>query len=767
MFNIIQNIRHRLATKLILTVGLTLLITISTWAYFNISYQEKKLMENIVAGTDRLTNTIKLGTHYAMMLNSRDDINQIINNIGKQKEIETIRIYNKNGEIRYSNRTTEVATATNIKDEACFICHRTKPPQTTLSLKERTRIFNSPGGYRLLGIISPICNEPGCTSDACHIHPEGKNILGALDVVVSLEDTDKEIFLTEKEAFGLAGAVFLVTSAIIFLFQLRFVNQPVRKLIEGTRTIARGIYPSRVDIDQKDEMGELAVAINQMSEKIAEKQAELNEQRDEYQTLFERAPCLITVQDRNYRLIRYNHEFAKRFDPRPGDYCYHSYKGLDQKCDNCPVEGAFEDGLTHYGEETGVNKDGTPVHWILRASPIKNAKGEIVAAIEMSVDITERKQLEEQLEKSERKYHEIFNNIPNPVFVLDSETLDVIDCNDSVAAVYGYSRDQICSRSFLDLFPEEEKNHYEAAIKNSDIINQARQLNHQAMPLVVNIRISPAEYPGKKVLLVTTSDITKRLETEQLLIQASKMATLGEMATGIAHELNQPLSVIKTASSFSIKKIHKKEPIENDVLASILTKVDVNVDRATRIINHMRQFARKSDMDTEKVQINDVLQRAFEIFSQQLKLRGIEVVWDIEKDLPKIYADQSRLEQVFINLLLNARDAIEERWGSQETAASAKKIILRTKREGETIICEVRDTGKGIPRSLADKIFEPFFTTKEVGKGTGLGLSISYGIVKDCGGTIQVDPNADGGAGFIVKFPVPEKDNGKDNTPCG
>ncbi|MFC1577390.1 PAS domain S-box protein [Thermodesulfobacteriota bacterium] len=765
MYNIIKNIRRRLATKLILTVGLTLLITISTWAYFNINYQEKKLMENMVAGTDRLTNTIKLGTHYAMMLNSRDDINQIINNIGRQKEIKTIRIYNKEGEIKYSNRPTEVDTITNIKNEACHICHRTEPPLSALGLEERTRIFNSPKGYRLLGIISPICNEPGCSTDACHIHPQGKKILGALDVVVSLEDTDKEIFMAEKGAVGLAGAIFLLTSAIIFLFQLRFVNQPIRKLIDGTRTIAKGVHPSRVDIDQDDEMGELAIAINQMSEGIAEKQAELNQQRDEYQTLFERAPCLITVQDKNYRLLRYNNEFAKRFDPQPGDYCYHAYKGREAKCTNCPVELTFEDGQAHYSEETGVNRDGTPAHWILRTSPIKNARGDMVAAIEMSLDITERKQLEDKLEKSEKKYHEIFNNIPNPVFVLDIDTLAIIDCNDSVEAVYGFRKDDIKDTPFLELFPEEERERYAGIIKTSTEITQAKQLNHKGFPLFVNIRISPSEYPGRKVLLVTTSDITKRLETEQQLIQASKMATLGEMATGIAHELNQPLSVIKTASSFSIKKATKKEPIKEEILFNILTKIDANVDRATKIINHMRQFARKSDMDIEKLQINDVLERAFEIFSQQLKLRGIEVVWDIENDLPKIEADQSRLEQVFINLLLNARDAIEERWGSRETATADKKIILRTKCKDNFIICEVCDSGKGVPRAVANKIFEPFFTTKEVGKGTGLGLSISYGIVKDCGGSIQVAPNLGEGACFIVKFPVPEKHNAKNNSP--
>ena len=764
-FKPIQNIRRSLASKLILTVGLTLLVTISTWAYFNINYQEKKLLKNIVVGTDRLTNTIKLGTHYAMMSNSRDDINQIITNIGKQEEIETIRIYNKDGEIKFSNHLSEIDQTTNIKAEACDICHNTDPPLFELGLKERIRIFASPQGYRLLGIISPICNAPGCATDACHIHPEGKKILGALDVVVSLADTDKEILTAEKGIIGLAGIVFLVTSTIIFLFVLRFVNQPIRKLIDGTRQIAREVYPGKVAVDQDDEMGQLATAINQMSKEIGEKRAELKKQKDEFQALFEQVPCLITVQDKNFKLLRYNSEFAKSFDPEWGDFCYHTYKGRDEKCPNCPVEKTFDDGLSHYGEESGLNKDGSPTHWIVRTSPIKNSQGDIVAAMEMSLDITQRKQLEEKLEKSEKKYHEIFNNIPNPVFVLDFDNLTIIDCNDSVEAVYGFRKDDIKNTPFLELFPEEERERYAGIIKTSAEITQAKQLNYRGSHLYVNIRISPSEYPGRKVLLVTTSDITKRLETEQQLIQASKMATLGEMATGIAHELNQPLSVIKTASSFSIKKATKKEPIKEEILFNILTKIDANVDRATKIINHMRQFARKSDMDIEKLQINDVLERAFEIFSQQLKLRGIEVVWDIENDLPKIEADQSRLEQVFINLLLNARDAIEERWGSRETATADKKIILRTKCKDNFIICEVCDSGKGVPRAVANKIFEPFFTTKEVGKGTGLGLSISYGIVKDCGGSIQVAPNLGEGACFIVKFPVPEKHNAKNNSP--
>ena len=174
----------------------------------------------------------------------------------------------------------------------------------------------------------------------------------------------------------------------------------------------------------------------------------------------------------------------------------------------------------------------------------------------------------------------------------------------------------------------------------------------------------------------------------------------------------------------------------------------------------MRQFARKSGMEMEKVQVNDVLKNAFEIFSQQLKLRGIEVQWKIEKKLPRIYADPSRLEQVFINLLLNARDAIEEKWNHQKSQPGHKKITLQTTCDRQHVVCEICDTGKGVSETIADKIFEPFFTTKEIGKGTGLGLSISYGIIKDCGGNIQVAGNETGGACFILKFPIRETTNG-------
>jgi histidine kinase len=751
-----QHIRLNLVSKLILSVGLTLLLSISTWAYFNIKYQTQKIMKDIMVGTDRLSNTIILGAHYAMMLNSREDINHIINNISKQKEIDTIRIYNKKGQIKFSNRPSEIDLITNIKAEACDVCHRKEPPLAELDLSQKTRTFYSSQGHRLLGIISPIRNETGCSSDSCHVHPEGKKILGALDVVVSLEQTDSDIAFLENGIMALAVFAFLVTSAIIFVFVLKFVNQPIKKLIDASNLIARGEYLSNIDINQNDEMGQLFVAINKMGKRIASKQAQLKKQRDEYQNLFELVPCLVTIQDQNYRLVSYNKEFEETFNPTPGDFCFRVYKKRDEKCEVCPVEKTFKDGQSHYGQETGMDKNGNTTYWLSRTSPIQDARGNVVSVMEVCLDITRMKQLEERLEKSERKYYAIFNNIPNAVFVLNMNTLEILDCNKSVKDVYGYEKDEITGRSFLDLFLDEEKDHYAFKIMTSAYVNQAKHVDKDGKTLFAAIRISPSEYLGQKVLLVTTSDITKRLEAEQQLIHAGKMATLGEMATGIAHELNQPLSVIKTASNFCLKKINGNEIIEDKDLYTMLEKIDRNVNRSANIISHMRQFARKSDVMLAEVQINDVLKRAFDIFSQQLKVRGIDVAWNIEQNLPTIMADPSRLEQVFINLLLNARDAIEEKWWSPAPAMGLKKITLKTTLEGNTVVVEVRDTGVGVSEDIADKLFEPFFTTKEVGKGTGLGLSISYGIIKDCQGDIKVTMNEQGETCFRVTFPVKE-----------
>ncbi|CAB5102658.1 Sensory box histidine kinase [Olavius algarvensis associated proteobacterium Delta 3] len=756
MKGLLYHFRSRLFVKIIFFVGITLVAGVVTWAYFNIKYHKDKTRKEITELAETLSDTVMLGTHYAMMLNSREDITQIIRNIGRQKEIRNIRIYNKEGKIKFSNDHDEIEQATNIKDEACYICHRTSPPIVKLELAERIRIFKSDEGTRYLGIISPIHNEPGCSSFECHVHPEDKKVLGALDLVVSLDETDSELREYENGIVIFAIVVFLIISTIVFIIVQKFVNEPIQLLIDNTESIAKGHYSPQVELEQYDEMGQLANAINKMGAEIRESQSELNRKKDEYQTLFEQVPCYITVQDKNYRLIQFNRDFETTFDPKPGDFCYYAYKGRDKKCDICPVEKTFEDGESHYSEETGFYKDGTPAFWVVRTTPIRNENGEIVAAMEMCLDITPRRLLEEKLEKSEKNYHAIFNNIPNPVFVVDIDTLQILDCNEMVQSVYGYAPEELLNTPFLRLFANSDQENYGEKLRTGAPLTQVTHRDKNGRVLYVEIWVSVSEYSDREVLLITTSDITQRLEAEQQLIHAGKMATLGEMATGVAHELNQPLTVIKTASAVFARRFGLSEDGGDETLGTMADKIRSNVDRATKIINHMRDFARKSEVRLQQVGVNEVLERAFDMFSQQFKVRGIQVQWQLEDQLPLIKADPDRLEQVFTNLLVNARDAIEARWGTDAEINKEGKVTIISRRISARVLVEICDTGIGVSEEFSEKIFEPFFTTKEVGKGTGIGLSISYGIVKDFGGNIRCVPAKTEGTCFILEFPTAE-----------
>jgi len=278
-------IQKSLVLKLIATAGLSLVLSVSLLSYFAISHQEEILTSYAVAEGDRLGTTIKLGTRYAMMINSRDDLNQIITNIGTQKDLRAIRVYNKDGLIRFSNIPSEVDTVTDIKSQACFVCHQSTPPPSDVPLENRTRIFTGEDGQRMLGIISPIHNEEGC-SEGCHFHPTDKKVLGAIDVVLSLETTDHEIAAFQSRSIAFTIIVLTGMGLAIFVFMGRFIIRPIRKLITGAQLIAEGGQCTRIDIDQPDEMGTLVHTIERMGKSISEKQIELNRQRDEYQALF-------------------------------------------------------------------------------------------------------------------------------------------------------------------------------------------------------------------------------------------------------------------------------------------------------------------------------------------------------------------------------------------------------------------------------------------------------------------------------------------------
>ncbi len=747
-----------LSFKLLVPVGIVIFLCIFIWSHFSVQYQEKALIQKAVSDVDKFCNSVLNFTWFAMLHNPNEDMKDVLKSMSEHNEIERIRIFDSKGQIKFSNAPEEIDMLVQKGDVACRTCHETDPPVIKKEIKDRTRVFESSEKGLLLGIINPILNEPDCSNSQCHYHPSDINKIGTLDVVVSLDNIRDEITFYKRLSIWTGFYLFVTLGVTICTIILFVVTNPINKLIKDTQNIAKGDLPSSGNgSKQKDEIGKLTQAFQEMGVKIHDKQTELNQQKDIYRHLFEQVPCTITVQNKKYELIEFNQEFERKFKPRYGDYCYSAYKDLDTKCKDCPVEKTFLDGQSHFSEESGINKDGSVAHWFVKTAPLRDENGNIVAAMEMSIDISHRKQLEEKVKISEEKYQAIFENIPNPVFILDKAQCIILDCNDSAKSVYGYARDELQNKCFDIFFGTPEAFEKLKASFHQTYHERITNVTKDGHRIYVNFWVSPAEFIDKNVLIVTAVDITLSVETEQQLIQAGKMATLGEMATGVAHELNQPLSVIKTASGFISKKMKTNAEIKPDILKTLCEEIESHVDRASKITNHMRLFGRKSVFKKQMVNINDVLERAFDIFSQQLKLREINVIWQLNESLPEIEADPVRLEQVFINLLINARDAIVAKCDKRKDLKKfEKKITIETAVKGLEPRVVIMDTGTGVAKPHRDKIFEPFFTTKKVGEGTGLGLSISYGIVKEFGGDISVVNNKEGGATFIITFHHPE-----------
>ncbi len=751
-----------LAVKIMVCLTALLLALVLFLFLFNSHSFRELAQENALLEADRTCETIKSGAGSAMMRNARDELQSIVEKTGRIPGVRDVRILNKDGRTMFASRPGEVGQKAHLYGFECSACHEQKPRPSTLPLAERVRLDEGGqggqsgmgGGHSALTVISPIAGEPGCAQPACHVHREGETVLGVLVVTLSLNRQEEALAGVVGQNAMVMGAFLVAVFGVLYAVVHLLIQRPIRAMIGATRRIAAGDMDCRLAIPQKDELGELASAINTMCTEIRGKHRELKNQRQLYQELFEGVPCIVTVQDRDFKLLRYNKTFSDLFEVRRGAYCYEAYKGRTSKCPDCPVERTFQDGAEHIAEETGVYKDGTQAHWIVRTSPLYDKEGNIVAAMEMCLDITPRKRLEEELRRSERKYLDIFNNIPSAVFLLDEGSLTILDCNKVAATLYGYRRGELIGRSAEILFHQEDAPRHLETLGRGQPLSRVRNLNSEGRVFFVNIATAQTEFDGRRAVLAAATDVTERIKAEGQLVQASKMATLGEMATGVAHELNQPLAVLQMVGNLFKRRLAQGRVMSPDELGELAAKILSNVDRSTRIITHMREFGRKPlAAEAEPVQLNEVARKAFDFFSQQLTVRGIETVFDLDPDLPLVMADPNRIEQVLINLLINARDAIADKCEGRECSQEERRITLRTHGRRRTVLLEVADTGVGIAPEAQPRLFEPFFTTKQVGKGTGLGLSISYGIMQDYGGTIHVRSRLGQGARFILTFP--------------
>ncbi|NNF98369.1 MAG: PAS domain S-box protein [Desulfobacteraceae bacterium] len=362
--------------------------------------------------------------------------------------------------------------------------------------------------------------------------------------------------------------------------------------------------------------------------------------------------------------------------------------------------------------------------------------------------------------KSEKKYRSLFDNDPNPIFIISTNSLKILDINKRARDCYQYTRSEFLDMTFLNLGHEtdvELKKRLDTISGDQSILfTKKKHRRRNGQSFYVNINVSRTSSGDKDVFIATTTDISETVEKETQLIQASKMTTLGQMAAGIAHEINQPLNVIQVCSDYFLKMINKGHDIGEKDLRTLIDDINSNVQRATGIIRHMRDFARQSEVIRNRININEPIRDVFKVLGHQVKAHRVELTMDLDPDIAPILAEHNRLEQVFINLVTNAIDAMDERSRTETLPEWQKRLSIKSYMENHQVIVTVKDNGIGMTRETMDKIFEPFFTTKEVGKGTGLGVSISYGIIKDYDGKIEITSEPGKGTCFGLRFPAIE-----------
>jgi two-component system NtrC family sensor kinase len=261
---------------------------------------------------------------------------------------------------------------------------------------------------------------------------------------------------------------------------------------------------------------------------------------------------------------------------------------------------------------------------------------------------------------------------------------------------------------------------------------------------------------SKKMLRrIQQADKEKQKRNEQMF-QTGKLASIGELAAGIAHEINNPVAIMVEEAGWVGDLLEEEEFRGSKNLSELqraLRQIRTQGERCKEITHKLLSFARKTDSRVETVQLNELIQDMVTISAKRARFSGVIINMEIEKDLPSIKVSPSELQQVFLNLINNALDAMEKKGGTLSISAGL---------EGDHIVIEVSDDGVGIPEDNLSQIFDPFFTTKPVGKGTGLGLSICYGIIKKLGGEISAHSVIDKGSRFRVKLPL--KGSGKNNV---
>jgi two-component system NtrC family sensor kinase len=403
-------------------------------------------------------------------------------------------------------------------------------------------------------------------------------------------------------------------------------------------------------------------------------------------------------------------------------------------------------GLVRNNEATLRRKDGSPVHVLVNAFAVRDPGGRTLQYRGLMLDISSIRSFQAELQRERDFSSKILNNTQSLILVAD--TAGLVSYANRRWQEMGYEQRQILGQQLENLVAAPRRHVLSEAYAQTLAGQQVDNLELQILrgdgrvgQFSVNLSPMRDEQGGVTSIVVVMSDITDAASLQAKLMHAEKLAAVGQLVSGVAHEVNNPLTAILGFADLLMDNTEVPESARKD-LRVILQEAQ----RTKQIVQNLLSFARQMPPQRKPVQLNVILRRTVQLRAYDFHSHGVEVIEQLDQELPHVVGDSHQLQQVFLNILNNAYDAVRE-------SGRPARIGIMTARLGGFVEVSFRDNGAGI--TSPDRIFDPFFTTKEVGKGTGLGLSICYGIVREHGGEILCHNNTDGqGATFVVRLPA-------------
>lgn len=606
------------------------------------------------------------------------------------------------------------------------------------------------------------------------------------DWIIAAGTYEEEIYSALEETERFIGAVALFSLPLVIALAVglsRVLTRRIGELTQATARMLDGDLSQRVQVKGKDEVGILALSFNRMASQIQqyttdlqrmvdERTRELAQSRERYRELFAFLNSIlesathyaIIALDFKGQIMEFNRGAERLFGWSKEEVVGKRNISITipkeileagiqrQIVERTRVEGICELELDR------IRKDGSrfPAHSVVTA--MIDSQGRVSGFVEVVGDLTRRKLLEKELRETKEFLENIMASSIDGIVTTNLKG-HITFLNRGMEEMLGYFKEELLGRHISELYARgiqeareimailyerERVQNYEMQIKRKDgelltIMTSASLLKDSEGKLIGTVGIFKDVTEQKKLE-------AKLKETQAHLVETSKLRALGELVAGVAHELNNPLMASQTM--LHVLERGLKENGETKAKIDVIKKCN---ERIARIVDHLREFSRQTRPELKPLNINVPIENALLITGQQLMDHQIQLTKSLASRLPPIKGDANQLEQVFLNLISNARDALDETQGKKELVI---ETCLQERRGRLWVVAKVKDTGPGIPPEIMDKVMEPFFTTKPVGRGTGLGLSLCFKIVEDHGGVLELKSELGRGTEVWVLFPA-------------